>query len=157
MIRYALKCCQDHEFESWFASAEAFDKLRSTGMVACPVCSSDKVEKAMMTPGVRPSRTKARPSAPESSTQESVSENGPASLREPMSELEANLAKLRQHVEKNSDYVGLSFAKEARRMHDGEIPQRSIYGEARRDEAKKLFEDGVPVAPLPFIPTRKAN
>ncbi len=152
MIRYALKCGQNHEFESWFATAEAFDKLRSSGMISCPVCDSDQIEKAMMAPGVRPSRAKAQPSGPETVSQESQ-----VSLKEPMSELEANLAKLRQHVEKNSDYVGLSFAKEARKMHDGEIPHRSIYGEAHRDEARKLVEDGVPVAPLPFLPSRKAN
>ena len=42
-------------------------------------------------------------------------------------------------------------------MHNGEAPERAIYGEARLDEAKKLLEDGVPVAPLPFLPNRKAN
>ncbi len=152
MIRYTLRCCQDHEFESWFASADAFDKLRSRHMISCPTCGSEKVEKALMAPGVRPSRTKVQPSAPEA-----VSEDGSVSLKEPASELEAKLAKLRQHVEKNSDYVGLSFAAEARKMHDGEIPHRSIYGEARSNEARKLLEDGVPVAPLPFIPSRKAN
>ena len=152
MIRYALKCGQNHEFESWFATAEAFDRLRSSGMILCPVCNSDKVEKALMTPGVRPARTKAQPPI-----KTSDSEDRPASLKEPTSEVEAKLAKLRQHVEKNSDYVGLSFVTEARKMHDGEIPHRSIYGEARSDEARKLVEDGVPVAPLPFLPSRKAN
>jgi len=152
MIRYSLKCFHGHTSESWFASAEAFDRLRGKGMVSCPVCGSDDVEKAMMAPGVRSSRAGA-----ELSVSEAVPEDGPVSLKDPASELEAKLAKLRRHVEKNSDYVGPGFAAEARRMHDGEIPRRSIYGEARRDEARKLLEDGVPVAPLPFMPGRKAN
>ena len=42
-------------------------------------------------------------------------------------------------------------------MHDGDIPERAIYGEARIDEARKLAEDGIPVAPLPFMPNRKSN
>ncbi len=42
-------------------------------------------------------------------------------------------------------------------MHEGTAPERSIYGEARPDEAKKLLEDGIPVAPLPFLPGRKTN
>jgi len=50
-----------------------------------------------------------------------------------------------------------SFAAEARAMHEGLVPERSIYGEARIDEAKKLLEDGIPVAPLPFLPKVKAN
>jgi len=149
MIRYALKCSEDHGFDSWFQSAEAFEKLLGSNMVACPVCGSDKVEKAIMAPRVRPARSKAqlpaKPAAPK------------PDLTTPATEAEQALAKLRKEVEKNSDYVGLSFASEARKMHDGEVPHRSIYGEAKPDEAKKLIEDGVPVAPLPFIPNRKTN
>lgn len=81
----------------------------------------------------------------------------PPSLRAPASEMEEALAALRRQVEENSDYVGMNFVTEARRMHAGEVPERAIYGEARMDEAKKLLEDGVPVAPLPFLPARKAN
>jgi hypothetical protein len=51
----------------------------------------------------------------------------------------------------------MNFVAEARAMHDGDAPERSIYGEARADQAIKLLEDGIPVAPLPFMPTRKAN
>ena len=63
-------------------------------------------------------------------------------------------------VEENSDYVGKDFATEARAMHLGETPERSIYGEARLEEAKELIEEGIPVAPLPFMPfmpNRKTN
>ena len=67
------------------------------------------------------------------------------------------LEKLRRHVEANSDYVGLSFAAEARAMHEGRVPERAIHGEARPDEARRLLEDGIPVAPLPFRPTSKTN
>jgi hypothetical protein len=42
-------------------------------------------------------------------------------------------------------------------MHLGDVPERSIYGEAKPDEARALIEDGVPVMPLPFRPTRKTN
>jgi hypothetical protein len=42
-------------------------------------------------------------------------------------------------------------------MHLGDVPERAIWGEANGPEAKSLIEDGVPVMPLPFIPTRKAN
>ena len=51
----------------------------------------------------------------------------------------------------------MKFADEARKMHDGDAPERAIYGEAKLDDAKKLIEDGVPVAPLPFMPKRKTN
>lgn len=74
-----------------------------------------------------------------------------------MSKAEETLTKLRKDVEDNSDYVGKSFADEARKMHDGDAPERSIWGEAKFDDAKKLLDDGVPVLPLPFMPKRKTN
>ena len=152
MIRFSLKCDAEHAFESWFQSGEAFDKLKATSMVTCPVCGSAGVEKSIMAPRVRPARNAAQLPV-------SAKPDGPGDgpLQSPGTEVEAALSEMRKQVEENSDYVGMSFAKEARKMHDGDIPTRSIYGEARIDEAKKLLEDGVPVAPLPFIPQRKTN
>lgn len=147
MIQYSLKCAEDHRFDSWFQSASAFDKLHAAGMVACAVCGSPEVEKVLMAPRVnsgaaRPDTT-PKPEKP--------------SLSEPASEAEKALRALREHVEKTSDYVGRDFAREARAMHSGDTPHRPIWGETRGDEAKALIEDGVPVAPLPFLPTRKSN
>ena len=139
MIRYALKCEGDHAFESWFGSAEAFDRLLSSGHVTCPDCGTTAVGKALMAPNVTPSRKTAPP------------------LAAPKDAREAALAELRRQIEENSEYVGMNFAAEARRIHEGESPERSIYGEARPEEAKRLLEDGVPVAPLPFLPKARAN
>lgn len=144
MIRFSLTCAKKHSFESWFQSGTAFDALKSAGHVACPICGSAEVEKALMAPSVVAPRDET--SAP-----------ARASLDAPATELEAALAELRRQVEENSEYVGMNFASEARRIHAGDAPERAIYGEARADEAKKLMEDGVPVAPLPFLPARKAN
>ena len=139
MIRYTLKCSDDHEFDSWFQSADAFDRLRGAGHVSCAVCGTSEVEKVLMAPAVRPARKAAAP------------------LTAPATPVEEALAKMRRAIEENSDYVGMNFAAEARAIHEGKAPERSIYGEARADEAKKLIEDGVPVAPLPFLPRTKAN
>lgn len=139
MITYTLVCDADHRFESWFKSSAAFDDLSRSGHLSCAVCGSRKVEKSLMAPSVQPAR------------------KGATALRAPSSDQEAAIAALRAKVEANSEYVGMNFVAEARAMHDGDAPERSIYGEARPDEAMKLLEDGVPVAPLPFMPTRKAN
>ncbi len=143
MIRYTLNCADGHGFESWFQSAEAFDRLHAAGHVACAVCGSEKVTKTLMAPSVRPARKAAKPEAP--------------SLTKPANKMEEAVAQMRRQIEANSDYVGLNFAAEARAMHEGDAPERSIYGEARIEEAKSLIEDGIPVAPLPFLPARKAN
>lgn len=78
-------------------------------------------------------------------------------LTAPASKAENALNELKKKIEANSEYVGEGFAAEARAIHDGDAPERSIYGEANGDEARALIDDGVPVAPLPFMPTRKTN
>lgn len=145
MIHYALKCSDDHRFESWFQSAQAFDKLKAAGMVACAVCGSSAVDRDIMAPRV--SQGSAKPEA----------RAKPAPLSAPASPAEQALAELKAHIEKTSDYVGREFAREARAMHEGDVPLRSIHGEARPEEARKLVEDGISIAPLPFRPSRKSN
>ena len=154
MIEFTLKCDQGHCFDSWFQSSGAFDALRAAGHVSCPVCGSANVEKALMAPRVQASRKRA--AAPgEDSRPEAAPSPGP--LRAKPSPAEQAMAEMRRKIEENSDYVGLNFAREARDIHDGLAPDRPIYGEARPDDARKLIEEGVPVAPLPFVPGRKSN
>ncbi len=146
MIRYTLKCARDHRFESWFQSVEAFDTLRGQNLLSCPDCGSAEVEKTIMAPRVRPARKAT--SEPEKQL--------PA-LSEAADPREQAIAEIRRQIEENSDYVGLNFANEARAIHDGDAPARTIHGEAKPEDAKKLLEDGVPVAPLPFVPRSKTN
>ena len=143
MIQYSLKCENDHSFDSWFASADAYDKLADNGMVSCAVCGSTKVSKAIMAPRVRTTKGKEAPATSTLPTEKSAAEQA--------------MAEMRAQVEQNSEYVGTNFATEARSMHLGDAPERAIYGEAKPEEAKSLIEDGIPVTPLPFMPTRKSN
>lgn len=138
MIRYTLKCDRDHAFESWFQSAGAFDALEKAGQLACPTCGSATVSKALMAPAVKPAEQQDRPLTRQT-------------------EQEKLLTEMRKQLEENSEYVGMNFATEARAIHEGDALDRAIYGEARAEEARKLIEDGVPVAPLPLLPARKAN
>ncbi len=117
MMKYALKCTEGHAFESWFASASAFDILKAAGHVTCIVCGSSEVEKAIMAPSV--------------STQKVDAPNVPAPTSEPAADM-PDLAKMREAVEKNATYVGGNFANEARAQHLGDMPDRPIYGEANR-------------------------
>jgi hypothetical protein len=144
MISYTLKCENDHSFDSWFQSGSAFDKLHVARMIACPTCNSTSVEKAIMAPRVRPARKAA--SAPKAQP-----------LSTPSTDEERAIAEMKSKIEANSEYVGMEFAKQARAIHDGEAAERPIYGEAAPEEAIKLQEDGVPVAPLPITPTPKTN
>jgi hypothetical protein len=138
MIRYALRCEQAHRFESWFGSSADYDRLLEAGMVACAVCGSTAVEKELMTPSVGAG-------SPE------------PSLTAPASPAEQALKELRRRIEAESENVGRAFAAEARRIHEGTAPKRSIIGEARPAEARALIEDGIPVAPLPWSSQRKTS
>ena len=140
MIRFSLKCSQNHSFDSWFQSSDDHEKLAKAGMLTCAECGDRAVEKSLM--------------APKISTQSPAEDQA---LSAPMNEAERNLAKMKREIEANSDYVGMNFAHEARAMHIGESPARSIYGEAKAEEAKALIEEGIPVAPLPFMPKRHTN
>lgn len=142
MIRYSLICERDHEFDGWFSSSDGYEEQAAAGEVACPQCGSTRVSKALMAPNV------ARGVAKRS---------GGAPANEMVERMSMVMLALKQHVEENCDYVGDTFAEEARRIHYGETEHRDIYGEATLDEARELIEEGVTVAPLPIRPTRQVN
>lgn len=142
MIRYALICDREHEFDGWFASSDGFDAQVAAGEVLCPHCASPKVSRALMAPNIAKGKTNAA-DVPQQ-----------AVLAEKMSMM---MLALKKHVEENCDYVGDAFAEEARRIHYGETEHRDIYGEATPDEARELIEEGVEVAPLPLTPPRSTN
>ena len=144
MIRYSLRCADGHDFESWFQSAAAYDALAGSGHLSCAVCGTGAVAKALMAPKVG--------GAPKA---EGAPEARP--LAKPMSKVEAAMVELRRKVESTATYVGGDFAREARAIHEGEKPDRPIYGEASPVEARALARDGIPIAPLPFGPKAKAN
>jgi hypothetical protein len=147
MIRYDLRCARGHGFDAWFRDSAAFEAQAAAGLVACAVCGSSQVEKKLMAPAVRtgpvaPERTEAAPPAL------------PALSATPDSPAATALAALRRRVEETAEYVGPRFAEEARRLHETGEAERAIWGEATPSEAEALAEDGVPVAPLPWLPRR---
>jgi len=155
MIRYALRCERDHTFESWFQSSSAFDSQVKRKLVACPVCESTKVEKAIMAPQVVSQRGRDTAPAPAAVPEPQPEVAAPGAQPLVMAqerELRAKLRELRDHIVKNADNVGERFPNEARKMHYGEIDRRPIYGEASPEEARALIDEGVEVSPLPVLP-----
>lgn len=151
MIRYSLTCAEGHHFDSWFQSAEAFDGLANRGLLSCAQCGGADVKKALMAPRVATQEDgSAVPHA-------AAVPHGPTPLSAPASQTEEMLRAMRDHLARNSTYVGGRFAAEARAMHAQETEARMIHGEAAPDEARALIEDGIPIMPLPFIPPDKTN
>jgi hypothetical protein len=148
VIRYALGCEAGHTFESWFNNSAAFDRQATRGLIACPLCGSTKVEKAIMAPALGGGREDAAPAAEPEKTPVAIVSKEEVEVRKKLKEL-------RDHIVKNADYVGEKFPEEARRMHYGEIEHRSIYGEASPDAARSLADEGIEFHPLPRLPDER--
>jgi hypothetical protein len=165
MIRYALACDSGHEFESWFRDSAAYDMQRAEGFVSCPFCGSERVEKAVMAPNVaRKDRTAAAPGlveadAPAAGTAPPLAASAGTPPAPALSDKDRLIREMVREVHarltENADYVGPSFAEEARRIHEGEAEERPIWGEATLEEAKELIEDGIPAMPIPLPPDER--
>jgi len=134
VIRYALICEHEHAFEAWFAGSDDYDDQAARGLVECPWCNSRQVRKQIMAPAV--AGTKAQ----------KPSEGAPTEMQSVMMEA---MGKLRRHVEENFEAVGARSADEARAIHEGEAPDRGIYGRASPEQVRELTEDGIQIGPLP--------
>ena len=143
MIVYELICAEEHRFEGWFASPEAFERQQESGLLACPVCASAAVEKL---PSAR-IRRGAQPAAPASETVPASKEAGVAGNRT------MTLASFIDQVLQNTEDVGAKFPEEARKIHYEEVPRRGIRGTASRAEAEALADEGIAVFPLPVPPS----
>ena len=140
MIKYKLQCENLHKFESWFSSSNAYEKLNNEKLLSCEICGSNSISKSLMSPSVN-------------SKEKGIKKDVLISKSNKEQKL---INRLKQEIEKNCDYVGEDFEKEARAIHFGDSPERSIYGKTTLKEAKSLYEDGIPVTPLPWI-DRKTN
>lgn len=137
MIVFDLKCKEGHVFEAWFPDSKAFESQKAKKAIACPACGNRRVSKAPMAPNIARGKTR---------------ETGvkPPALAE-RNETMVMLSKLRAEVEKNCDYVGEKFSEEARKIHYGETEKRNIYGEASKEEAEELVDEGVEFQRIPWV------
>jgi hypothetical protein len=151
MIVFDLVCAHGHRFEGWFASAEAFDRQRAAGLVACPVCDDAHVDRlpsaqVRVPRGAGRDNADAPEAAPDSAPEHGLAAGLPAEV----------VARLREIV-RNTENVGRRFPEEARRIHYNEAPARAIRGQASTDEARALSDEGIEFAALPPFLTRDTH
>ncbi|MFL0356541.1 DUF1178 family protein [Erythrobacter sp. GH1-10] len=156
MIVFDLHCDGGHRFEGWFGSSSDYEDQQARGLVSCPECGSDVVDKAPMAPAV-PAKGNTQNQSPVAKSSSQPVSNTPmtAEVKQAMQAL----AKAQEKALKNSTWVGDKFAEQSREMHYGERDEAPIHGQATLEEAKSLVDEGVPVAPLPFpvAPPDKLN
>jgi hypothetical protein len=143
MIVYDLICTQQHRFEGWFASSDDFARQNERTLVRCPICDDAVIERR---PSLNVQVGRAVVPAAER-------ENVNAVQIQPDGEALKALRKLIA----SSDNVGAGFAEEARKIHYEEAPKRSIRGQATREEAAELRDEGIDFMSLPNLLTRDLN
>ena len=181
MIKYQLICDQNHEFEGWFQGSAAYDDQAANGLLRCPLCDSDQVKRALMTPNLAspkrrkstaPSAADLLPASKPTASVPAASEHVPPSHaaaghveapgQAPVIRAEqvqaygaalVELRQLRQKIIKECRDVGDNFAEEARKIHYGEAEAEGIFGQATTEECESLKEEGIEIFDMPWVPS----
>jgi|TARA_B110000881_G_C18396848_1_gene423895 hypothetical protein len=136
MIKYNLKCQNDHEFESWFSDSSEFDNLKKKRLLECIFCFSKKINKSIMAPMV-------------SSKKEN--NNNLKNFDKSLEKEKNNLLQLRKFVENNFEYVGANFSKKVREIYYDKSSKKTIYGSVTTQEKEELEKEGIDLLSIPWV------
>ena len=136
MIKYNLKCKNDHEFESWFSNSEEFEKLSRKNLLECIYCSSKKISKSIMAPMVSNLKSDG----------EQIEVLNKAFQNE-----KNKLLKLRNFIENNFEFVGKDFGKRVREVYYDKKSKKAIYGTTTPEEKEELAEEGIDLLSIPWV------
>ena len=136
MIRYNLKCHNNHEFSSWFSDSKEFDRLKVRKLLECIYCSSKKIEKSIMSPMISNKKSKE------------VNINF---LKKNSYNEKNELLKLRKYIEQNFEFVGNKFSKKVREIYYDKKSKKSIYGTTTIEERDELLEEGIDLISVPWV------
>jgi len=139
MIKYNLKCENNHEFESWFSDSNEFDKLNKKKLLECIYCSSKKIKKSIMAPMVSGRKL------------QEDKEDGVSSLDKKLLNEKNELLKIREHIEKNFEFVGDKLSQKAREVYYDKKTKKSIYGTTTPEERDELEEEGIDLISIPWV------
>ncbi len=136
MIKYNLKCENNHEFESWFSNSEEFDKLKKKRLLECIYCSSKKISKSIMSPMISGTKNK--------NTQFEI-------INRDFKKQKNKLLQLRKYIENNFDFVGKDFSKKVREVYYDKKSEKAIYGTTTPEEREELAEEGIDLLSIPWV------
>ena len=136
MIKYNLKCHNEHEFESWFSNSDEFDKLNDKELLECIYCSSKKIDKSIMAPMISNLKNK---------------NNQIELINKDFNNKKSKLLQLRKFIEKNFDYVGKDFSRKVREVYYDKNAKKAIYGTITSEEREELVDEGIDLLSIPWI------
>ena len=135
MIKYNLKCQNDHEFESWFSNSREFDNLKRKNLLECIFCNSKEINKSIMAPMISNSKKDMKLNV----------------INKDFKKEKDNLLKLRNYIEKNFEFVGKDFSKKVREVYYDKKNNKAIYGTTTSKERDELAEEGIDLFSIPWI------
>ena len=136
MIKYNLKCKNDHEFESWFSDSGEFDKLDKKKLLECIFCSSKEIKKSIMAPMI---------------SSQAIKEHDNNFMNNRIFKEKNELLKIRDYIEKNFEFVGDKLSQKAREVYYDKKTKKSIYGTATLKEKEELADEGIDLLSVPWI------
>ena len=136
MIKYNLKCSNNHEFESWFSDSSEFEKLNKKNLLGCIYCPSKRIKKSIMAPMVSVISDKNK----------EIKKLSRYLVKE-----REQLVKMRKYIEKNFEYVGADFSKKVREIYYDKKSKQTIYGTTTLKERKDLEEEGIDLISIPWV------
>jgi|TARA_B110000211_G_scaffold118292_1_gene137000 hypothetical protein len=139
MIKYLLKCNNNHEFESWFSESKEFEKLKKKKLIECIFCKSKKIDKTIMSPSIVRN---------EKIIEKSFNDNE-------FNKIKKDLVKIRKFVENNFEFVGNKFSKEVREIYYENKKSKNIFGTVTKEEKSELEEEGIDLLSIPWIDNKE--
>ena len=136
MIKYNLKCENDHEFESWFSNSQEYDKLDKKKLLECIYCSSNRIKKSIMSPMISGKK---------------LNSDSFNIFDQKLLDDRDKLIKLRKYVENNFEFVGNKFSKKVREVYYDKKNNKSIYGTTTSKEREELAEEGIDLLSIPWV------
>ena len=153
MIKYQLSCNNEHQFDGWFPNIAEFERQQEKKLLICPLCDSNQVDRAIMSPGIGKSKSKSKTKTT-SKSQLDKEEFYKAQFTDdtmiPASQAKNILRKIRKKIVTEFDNVGNRFVKEYRKHEKGERDDK-FYGVPSKEEVKQLVEEGVDLFHLPNV------
>ena len=151
MIKYSLKCVENScikkdPFDSWFQNSTSYKKQIEAGYISCPYCGSLNIRKNLMSPALKINKN-IKPSM------DSKKLNHSATFQNTNKKIDMMvvLRNLKKEIQKNAEFVGDNFVKEAKAIHEGKSKERAIYGEADPKDLEELKSNNIDFVNVPWV------
>ena len=135
MIKYNLKCHNNHEFESWFSDSKEFENLNQKKLIECIFCTSKKISTSIMAPMV-------------SGTNK---DNDLTKENKFLKNEKKKLIEIRKYIENNFENVGDNFSKKVREIYYDKKNNKTIYGTTTQKEREELSDEGIDLLSIPWV------